>query len=133
MALYGGGIARWGKDIRDGDPRKNQTPMVVRNVGDNLDKKNAWRDSHKWFKELKQECKMICEKLWNNNREFINLVCDKTRIMLTPILWITKLLTVVNVLWLTMVLQHVVLMRTQILLTISVDAMITSWKKQVLP
>ena len=79
MALYGGGIARWGKDIRDGDPRKNQTPMVVRNVGDNLDKKNAWRDSHKWFKELKQECKMICEKLWNNNREFINLVCDKTR------------------------------------------------------
>ena len=78
MALYGGGIQTWGEETRAGNPYRNEAPMKVRNVGDNLDVRNAWRESHKWFQELKIECKTICETVWKSNPEFINLVCDKT-------------------------------------------------------
>ena len=83
-ALYGGGIATWGngkwentklitKGVRQGRP-----PMEVRNVGDNLDVRQHWRQEHVWFNGLKKECKAITELLWKKNPKFIDLVCNKT-------------------------------------------------------
>ena len=90
LALYGGGLVTWANGrwengklvkpgVRQGDPRRNQAPMEVRNVGDNIDKRQLWREEHPWFNALKKECKNLTEKLWKNNPELIKLVCDKSR------------------------------------------------------
>jgi len=78
-ALYGGGIQIWGQEVEAGNPSRNEPPMEVRNYGKELDKKEAWRQSHIWHKQLKGECKIISEKLWKSNPDFIELVCDKTK------------------------------------------------------
>ena len=84
MALYGGGIITWATDIRAGNPYKNESKMKVQKVADGLDSFKDWREiranhTHPYFNELKAECKVINERLWKNNREFRELVCDKNK------------------------------------------------------
>ena len=82
MTLYGGGIKTWATDIRAGNPYKNESKMKVQKVADGLDSFKDWREiranhTHPYFNELKQECKVINERLWKNNHDFRDLVCDK--------------------------------------------------------
>lgn len=84
MTLYGGGIKTWATDIRAGNPYKNESKMKVQKVADGLDSFKDWREiraehTHPYFNELKAECKVINERLWKNNREFRELVCDKSK------------------------------------------------------
>tara|TARA_R110002073_G_scaffold277956_1_gene441811 strand:- start:156 stop:3431 length:3276 start_codon:yes stop_codon:yes gene_type:complete len=84
MTLYGGGIKTWAEDIRAGNPYRNEAKMNVQKVADGLDSFKDYREiranhTHPYFNELKAECKVINERLWKNNREFRELVCDKSK------------------------------------------------------
>ena len=84
MTLYGGGIKTWATDVRAGNPYKNEAKMKVQNVADGLDSYRDWREiranhTHPYFNELKEECKVINDRLWKNNPDFRELVCDKSR------------------------------------------------------
>lgn len=76
--LYGGGIGRWAKDIREGDLAWGISPKMVKKVGDKYDDRNKWRDEHPWYSNFKKEVKTIRGKLYERNPEFARRILEGT-------------------------------------------------------